>query len=108
ARALPHGPLTTDCYEMLLTRMHGALDKAGPLDGLLVAPHGAMVCASAPDADGEWLSRLRAKVGPRLPIIGTLDLHANLSARMVKSCNALIAYHTNPHVDQRERGVEAA
>jgi microcystin degradation protein MlrC len=108
ARALPHGPLTADCFETLVGRLIAALEKARPVDGLLVAPHGAMVCDAFPDGDGEWLSRLRAKVGPRMPIIGTLDLHANLSARIVNSCNALMAYHTNPHIDQRERGIEAA
>jgi microcystin degradation protein MlrC len=108
ARALPHGPLTANCFETLVGRMHAALANAGPLDGLLVAPHGAMVCDSHPDGDGEWLSRLRAKVGPKMPIIGTLDLHANLSGQMVRGCNALIAYRTNPHIDQRERGIDAA
>src|SRR6516164_9811880 len=86
ARALPHGPVTAECFETLQGRMHAALARAGPLDGLLIAPHGAMVCASAPDGDGEWLSRLRANVGPKIPIIGTLDLHCNLSPRMVKAC----------------------
>ena len=108
ARALPHGPLTSSCFETLLERMNSALAKAGRLDGLLVAPHGAMVCESTVDADGEWLSRLRARFGPAIPIIGTLDLHANLSPRMVRACNALVAYRTNPHVDQRQRGMDAA
>lgn len=108
ARALPYGMLMTETLETLLVRMDAALARAGPLDGLLVAPHGATVCESIPDADGCWLDMLRGRVGPRLPIIGTLDLHANLSPRMVAACNALIAYRTNPHLDQRERGIEAA
>jgi microcystin degradation protein MlrC len=61
-----------------------------------------------PDADGHWLNELRTLLGPDIPIIGTLDLHANLSPQMVKSCNALISYRSNPHLDQRERGIEAA
>jgi microcystin degradation protein MlrC len=108
ARALPYGMLTTEAFETLLVRMDAALAQAGPLDGLLVAPHGATVCESIPDVDGCWLEMLRGRVGPRVPIIGTLDLHANLSPRMVAACNALIAYRTNPHLDQRERGLEAA
>jgi microcystin degradation protein MlrC len=108
ARAIPSGTLTRDAFRQLLAILEEELDRAGPLDGLLVAPHGAMVCENADDADGVWLSRLRRRVGPTLPIIGTLDPHANLSRAMVAATNALIAYRTNPHVDQHERGEEAA
>src|SRR5260370_30180728 len=88
--------------------MDAALAHAGPLDGLLVAPHGATVSEGIADVDGCWLEMLRGRVGPNVPIIGTLDLHANLSPRMVAACNALIAYRTNPHLDQKQRGIDAA
>jgi microcystin degradation protein MlrC len=77
------------------------------LDGLLVAPHGATVAENAADADGDWLSRVRQIVGPDLPIVGTLDLHANVSARMATACDALFGYRSNPHLDQFERGLQA-
>jgi microcystin degradation protein MlrC len=108
ARALPYGTVKADAFAELLRRMHTALDRAGPLDGLLVAPHGATVSEQFPDADGHWLSRLRQRFGPKFPIIGTLDLHANLSPAMVAACDALIAYRSNPHLDQRQRGIDAA
>jgi microcystin degradation protein MlrC len=108
ARALPFGVMTADTFTQLLRRMDAALDAAGALDGLLVAPHGATVSEEHPDADGYWLSRVRQRFGPALPIIGTLDPHANLSAAMVDACDALIAYRTNPHLDQRQRGLDAA
>ena len=108
ARALPYGAVQAAALDELLQRLDAALDRAGPLDGLLVAPHGAMVSEERPDADGHWLSRLRSRVGLAVPIIGTLDLHANLSPLMVASCDALIAYRTNPHLDQRQRGIDAA
>jgi microcystin degradation protein MlrC len=108
ARALPYGVLATETLDMLIWRMETALDRAGPLDGLLVAPHGAMVSAGHPDADGHWLMRLRHRFGRRFPIIGTLDLHANVSPKMAAACDALIAYRTNPHLDQRQRGIDAA
>ncbi len=107
ARALPSGAVTADAFEDLVGRMLNCVDAAGPLDGLLVAPHGATVSEEYRDADGEWLRRLRERVGD-LPIVGTLDAHANLSAAMVENCNALIAYRTNPHLDQRQRGRQAA
>jgi microcystin degradation protein MlrC len=84
------------------------LDRAGPLDGLLVAPHGATVSENHPDADGHWLTRLRERFGSKFPILGTLDLHANVSPAMVAACDALVAYRTNPHLDQRQRGIDAA
>ena len=108
ARALPFGTIEPDAFEYLLQAMLRELAKAGPLDGLLVAPHGATVSKVYPDADGEWLTRVRQVVGPDLPIIGTLDPHGNLSPEMVAATNALVAYRTNPHVDQEQRGLEAA
>lgn len=107
ARALPSGPVTADAFERLLSMMFDALASAGPLDGVLAAPHGATVAEFHPDADGHWLTELRCRVGPRVPVIATLDPHANLSPAMVEATDALLAYRTNPHVDQRQRGVEA-
>jgi len=108
ARALPFGTIDAGAFERLLGMMLEELESVGRLDGLLVAPHGATVAQSAPDADGVWLSRVRQFVGPSVPIIGTLDPHANLSPAMVQATDALMAYRTNPHVDQEQRGLEAA
>jgi microcystin degradation protein MlrC len=108
AWALPGGVVAARTLEKLLARMSDELKAAGELDGLLVAPHGAGVAENAPDMDGAWLRELRSRVGPRLPIVGTLDLHANLTETMVRATNALVAYRTNPHLDQRDRGIEAA
>ena len=108
ARALPFGTIEPEAFETLMEIMLDQLASARPLDGLLVAPHGATVAESAPDADGVWLSKVRSLVGPDLPMIGTLDPHANLSVDMVAATNALVSYQTNPHVDQQQRGLEAA
>ena len=108
ARALPSGTIRAEAFDLLVSQLLDCVRESGPLDGILVAPHGATVSENYPDADGHWLSELRQLVGPAMPIIGTLDAHANLSPLMVRSCTALIAYRTNPHLDQRERGLEAA
>jgi microcystin degradation protein MlrC len=107
ARALPYGTIATGAADELVRRLLAALGRAGNLDGLLVAPHGAAVAEAYPDFDGHWLSLVRERVGS-IPMIGTLDLHANLSPKMVAACDALIAYRANPHLDQMERGIEAA
>ncbi len=108
ARAVPFGVIEAAAIERLLEIMFGELAKVGQLDGILVAPHGATVSETYPDVDGHWLGELRRRVGPSVPIIGPLDPHANLSPAMVAAATALIAYRTNPHLDQRARGIDAA
>lgn len=108
ARALPYGTVTDETYAALKSRLLEALAAAGPLDGLLLAPHGATVSAAVRDVDGDWMSAVREQVGPRLPIISTADPHGNLSPRMVAAIDAITAYRTNPHIDQKARGLEAA
>ena len=108
AEATPGGTITAETYEALLEDLMGEVDKILPVDAFLVAPHGAGVSENFPDMDGHWLSRLRDKLRPDIPIVGTLDLHANVSQLMVSSTDALVSYRQNPHVDQRERGKDAA
>ena len=108
ARALPFGTIEPEAFDVLLKTMIEQLNSAGQLDGLLVAPQGATVSRLFPDADGAWLSKIRSVVGPTMPMIGTLDPHGNLSAAMVAATDALVSYRTNPHIDQENRGVEAA
>lgn len=108
AMATPGGLITKDCYEQLLDRMMRLLDEAGPLDACLVVPHGAGVVQGYPDMDGHWLSLVRQKLGAGVPIIGTLDPHANVSQAMVDATDGLIAYATNPHIDQKQTGIAAA
>ncbi len=108
ARALPYGTITAETFSTLLESLLRELKAALPLDGLLVAPHGATVSGSFPDADGEWLTQVRLAVGPTIPVVGTLDPHGNLTPAMVSACDALVAYRSNPHLDQHARGLEAA
>ncbi len=108
ARAMPYGPVSADCWDYLKQQLQQQLCTALPLDGLLVAPHGATVAENAADADGDWLEMVRNIVGPEMLICGTLDLHANVSRRMVTACDALFGYRTNPHLDQFQCGQRAA
>jgi microcystin degradation protein MlrC len=106
--AVPSGALTEDAYERLVSELLDSVRRNLPVDALLVALHGATVSVPFPDADGEFLRRLRELVGPAMPIIITLDLHANISEQMARFSTALITYRSNPHLDQEERGREAA
>lgn len=108
ARALPYGTIEGEAFDELVKRLLDGVRKAGPLDGILAAPHGATAAENYPDADGSWLTKLRKQVGADLPVIATLDPHGNLSPAMVAATNALVAYGTNPHIDQRDTGLRAA
>lgn len=108
AEATPGGIISSETYESLLQQMMQELEKVLPVDGFLVTPHGAAVSETFRDMDGHWLSLLRKKAGKDKPIVGTLDPHANVSRLMVSSTDALIAYKTNPHIDQRQTGRLAA
>ena len=103
--AVPSGTIAAEDFERIAGELVGSI---GEVDALLVALHGATVSERYRDADGEVLRRIREKVGAEMPIVVTLDLHANVSARMVELADAIVAYRTNPHLDQRERGEEAA
>jgi len=106
--AIPSGTIEDKAFEELVTLMVDGLQSALPLDGLLVALHGATVAENFRDADGEIVRRLRQVLGQNVPIIITLDLHANVSEQMIAQTNATVMYRSNPHLDQRERGLEAA
>jgi microcystin degradation protein MlrC len=106
--AVPSGAIAAPDYERLAVELLDTVRAAAPLDGLLVALHGATASEAFPDADGEFLRRLRELTGPDLPIVVTLDLHANVSAAMAAHSTALIGYRSNPHLDQYARGREAA
>ena len=104
----PWGPIEHSFFSRTVDDIVERLAAAGPVDGVYVANHGAMVSTDTHDPDGEMLARLREAVGPDVPIVLTLDLHANISERMVDSVDVTVAYQTNPHVDMYERGEEAA
>jgi microcystin degradation protein MlrC len=106
--AWPSGTATRETFEWIRSEVVTAIEKAGPLDALLVALHGAMVAEGAPDVEGEILAAMRAIVGPKLPLVATLDLHANITRKMVAAADALVLYHTAPHVDVFETGVRGA
>ena len=105
--ATPAGPVTADAYEHFVGRILSGLEAAPKLDGVLLALHGAMVAEEFPQADGETVRRVRALVGD-LPIAVTHDYHANVPPELVDAADSLIIYKTNPHIDQRERGLQAA
>lgn len=108
AAATPSGHVQTLAFEEIVARFVAAIGDAGRLDGLVLDLHGAMVTDVHEDAEGEFFERLRADAGAALPIVASLDFHANVSERMVALTEGLVGYRTYPHVDMRETGERAA
>ncbi|MCV6594787.1 MAG: M81 family metallopeptidase [Silicimonas sp.] len=107
AHANPGGPLEEAARVEITERITQALADQGPFDGLFVALHGAMVTASDQDGEGQVLHAIRAVVGPDVPIAVTLDLHANIFDSLADLVQIAISYRTYPHVDMKDRAVEA-
>ena len=102
------GPVEQPVFDEVVARITAGLRAALPVDGVFLALHGAATATEEPDPDGVLLAAVRKVVGADVPVIATLDLHANVSQRMVDEADVLIAYRTNPHVDMIERGMDAA
>ncbi|MEM6693587.1 MAG: M81 family metallopeptidase [Pseudomonadota bacterium] len=108
AEAPPGGPAEHGFFSEMLQTMRDELAAAGPVDAVYISEHGAGLSTQEDDADGAVFALAREMVGPEVPIVATLDLHGHVTPRMQGSVDAMVAYLTNPHVDQRERGAEAA
>jgi microcystin degradation protein MlrC len=102
------GLVTRDAFERIAGSLVGDLSKALPVDAVYLDLHGAMVSEDFEDGEGELLRRIRAAVGPKVPIVISLDYHANVTPEMVAHSDALVAYRTYPHVDRVETGQYAA
>ena len=100
ASANPSGLVTAEAFEDLSRIVLEAARRQGPIDGALLHLHGAMVVEGYEDGEGELLRRLRGVIGPEVPVIATLDLHANVTDAMAAHASALIAFRTYPHIDQ--------
>jgi microcystin degradation protein MlrC len=104
----PNGPVEHAFFTELLDTIARRLRAALPVDAVYICSHGAALTTEEDDPDGVLFEKVRELVGPDVPVAATLDLHANVSERMVGSIDAFIGYRTNPHLDMRERGAEAA
>ena len=98
--ANPSGRVADDAFDLFAGMIVAA---AAGVDGALLHLHGAMATESSDDGEGLLLARLREKLGPAVPVVVVLDLHATVTQTMADNANALISYRTYPHVDMYER-----
>jgi microcystin degradation protein MlrC len=108
AMSEPNGPVDHAFFAELIDTIARGLTAAMPLEGVYVCAHGAALTTEEDDPEGVLFESVRRIVGPAVPVVATFDLHANVSDRMVDLIDAFIGYRTNPHLDMRERGAEAA
>jgi microcystin degradation protein MlrC len=104
AAASPSAHVTRDAFERVMKEMIDGIAAAGPIDAVYLDLHGAMVAEHYDDGEGETLARVRTVIGKDLPLVVSLDLHANVSPEMMAHADALIAYRTYPHVDMADTG----
>src|SRR5690606_10073812 len=107
AAAVPSATVSHSTFATLRDRILAGIEAA-PVDGVLLTLHGAMVTDESGDPDGDLVAAVVDLVGPDVPAVVTIDLHANVSEAMVTGVDALVAYDTYPHIDMFERGREGA
>jgi len=108
ANAWPGGAVERDVFEMVRNSIINTISKSEPIDAILLSLHGAMVTEDIQDGEGELLAAIRMIVGDEIPIITTLDLHANVTVKMIDNVNGFFPFDHYPHTDIYEKGLEAA
>jgi microcystin degradation protein MlrC len=111
AGATPSAHVTRDAFERMAAAILGDLRQAigqGGVDAVYLDLHGAAVAEHLDDVEGELLAQVRAALGPDVPVVASLDMHANVTAQMLETADALVAYRSYPHVDMADTGRLAA
>ena len=107
AFAVPAGPVSDQAFEYLCNLLIQHI-SGSEFDGLLLSLHGAWSSVSYPSADAELVKRVRKSIGSQIPIVVTLDFHANVTPSLVREVQGLVGYRTYPHIDMAETGEKAA
>lgn len=103
----PWGRIEQSAHQWIRQAFADRLAAMGQVDGVLLALHGALAAVDEHDVTGALLEQVREAVGPDVPIIGTLDLHANITRKMVANADLLVGYHACPHLDSFQTGERA-
>lgn len=107
AYANPFGPITKEVFDFFLNGILSHLDNHKDIGGIALCLHGGIVAEHIFDPEVELVLEIRRKIGKKTPIVCTLDMHANISSRLIAIANAIFGNNENPHLDSYERGVEA-
>jgi len=108
AAASPSNVVTEDAFEHISALILDGLKAAPVYDAVYLCLHGAMVTEHLEDGEGEILRRVRALIGPDMPLVASLDLHCNTTPEMIAAADLLAAYRTYPHIDMADTGARTA
>ena len=104
----PLGTITSKAFEKLISEIIDLIETEGPFDAVLLNLHGAAVSEKFDDMDGEITKRVRSQIGPDIPFGINLDMHANVSEKMILNTDVTTVYQTTPHLDADETGYKCA
>lgn len=107
AAAEPAGPVARDAFDRIASRLLDGLAGSGPWDGIYLDLHGAMIVEGDLDGEAELLRRIRTLVGGDLPIVVSLDLHANISPELAALASQIVIFRHYPHLDMAATGARA-
>ena len=107
ATACAGGAIVRSCYEQLRGELIAGLEASLPVDGVLMPIHGSALAEGEDDPEGDLIGAVRELVGPDIPVVATLDLHAHVTAAMVRLADALLGWETYPHCDHYSTGQRA-
>ena len=102
AATIPSGTVGAEAFEWMGTELVDRLDA--DLDGVCLDLHGSMFVVDEPDPEGAVLRDVRDVVGPDVPVVAALDMHATITDRMVRHLDGVAGYRTAPHTDVVETG----
>jgi microcystin degradation protein MlrC len=102
------GTLAADAWQRIAREFILSIQSAPPVDGVYLCMHGAMASQHELDPEGFLIAETRRILGDDVPLVVSLDLHGILTDRMIEHSDAIVAYHTYPHVDFFETGQRAA
>ena len=107
-QAQSSGMMTYETIKEMAIHLTDSLKGELPVDGVLLALHGAMVAERVVDADGYLIERVREIIDPKGRMVVTFDLHACITDKKIENSTAIVGYSTSPHVDMAETGERAA
>ena len=102
------GPVSHRVVDLFLEIAERSLSEAGSVDGVIIALHGATTSDKSYDVCGDIIETIRRIAGEKTPISSAYDLHANITAKIIKNTDYISGYQTYPHLDMRETGYRAA
>lgn len=108
ASCSPGGVITDKCYLSIKDKIISKINNIKDIKGVLLPMHGAAVTESIGDLEGDIITSVRKIIGPKIPIVVTLDLHAHVTEEMVTQTSAILAWETYPHLDPYETGLRGA